>query len=101
MGAEGKNAICRVAATFGPQSMTAQQGRAAENSVKEMVPMTSAEPKRADDGQMVVPDFVIDTIARCLLPQLQTYFASQEGQAAFEAWKQSQTNKSTIRRNLS
>lgn len=63
--------------------------------------MTSAEPKRTDDGQMVVPDFVIDTLARCLLPQLQAYFASQEGQAEFEAWKQSQTNISTIRRNLS
>lgn len=63
--------------------------------------MTSAEPKRTDDGQMVVPDFVIDTLARCLLPQLQAYFASPEGQAEFEAWKQSQTNISTIRRNLS
>lgn len=100
MGAEGKNAICRVAATFGPLSMTARRPHH-KNRVKEMVPMTSAEPKRANDGQMVVPDYVIDTIARCLLPQLQAYFASHAGQAAFEAWKQSQTNTSTIRRNLS
>lgn len=90
MGAEGKNSIRRVAATFGPLSITAQQGRSAVNSVKEMVPMTSAEPKRADDGQIVVPDFVIDTLARCLLPQMQTYFASLEGQKAFEEWKRQQ-----------
>jgi hypothetical protein len=52
-----------------------------------MVLMTSAEPKKANDRQMVVPDFVIDTMARCLLPQMQAYFASPEGQAAFEAYR--------------
>lgn len=52
--------------------------------------MTPAEPKRADDGQIVVPDFVIDTLARCLLPQMQAYFASLEGQKAFEEWKRQQ-----------
>lgn len=52
--------------------------------------MTTADPKRTEDGQMVVPDFVIDTLARCLLPQMQTYFANEEGQAAFEEWKRQQ-----------
>lgn len=54
--------------------------------------MTSAEPKRANDRQVVVPDFVIDTMARCLLPKMQEYFASPEGQAAFEEWKQNREN---------
>ena len=49
--------------------------------------MTPAEAKRTDDGQIVVPDFVIDTMARCLLPQLQAFYASPEGQAAFEEYK--------------
>ena len=35
-----------------------------------------------------IPDYVIDDIARCLLPKIQAYFESPEGQAAFEAWKQ-------------
>ena len=48
--------------------------------------MTSAKPKRTDDGQIVVPDSVIDTMARCLLPQLQAFYASPEGQAAFEEY---------------
>ena len=88
----GENEICRVAATFGPPLMTAQQGRSAVNSVKEVVPMTSAEQKRTYVWQIVVPNFVIDTMARCLLPQLQAFYNSPEGQAAFKAWKQSQAN---------
>ena len=35
-----------------------------------------------------IPDYVIDDIVRCLLPKIQAYFESPEGQAAFEAWKQ-------------
>lgn len=61
-----------------------------ENRVKEVATVTTAEPKRTEDGQMVVPDFVIDTLARCLLPQMHSYFASEEGQAAFEEWKRQQ-----------
>ena len=49
--------------------------------------MTPAEPKRANDRQMVIPDFVIDTMARCLLPQLQAFNASPEGQKAFKEYK--------------
>lgn len=39
-----------------------------------------------------IPDSVIDSLARCLLPKMQAYFASPEGQAAFEEWKQQQEN---------
>ena len=37
--------------------------------------------------ETVVPDFEIEALARCLLPKIQAYFESPEGQAAFEAWK--------------
>ena len=43
-----------------------------------------------EDQQAVIPDFEVDALARCLLPKMQTYFASPEGQAAFEKWKQQQ-----------
>ncbi len=43
-----------------------------------------------DDGQVVIPEFVIDTLARCMLPKIQAYYESPEGQAEFEAWKQRQ-----------
>ena len=48
----------------------------------------------ADGGPEIqkesVPDFVVDSLARCLLPKIQDYFASPEGQAAFEEWKRQQ-----------
>ena len=46
----------------------------------------------AGDHQTAIPDFVIDSLARCLLPKMQAYFASPEGQAAFEEWKHQQEN---------
>ncbi len=42
--------------------------------------------------QAEIPDFVIDTLTRCLLPKIQAYFESPEGQAEFEAWKKEQQN---------
>lgn len=47
----------------------------------------------AIDGlQTVIPDFVIDTMARALFPSLRDFYASPEGQAAFEEWKRQQEN---------
>ncbi len=47
-----------------------------------------------NSSQTEIPDFVIDTLARCLLPKIQAYFESPEGQAEFKAWKQ-QENRDT------
>lgn len=33
-----------------------------------------------------VPDHVIDTLARCLLPKIQAYFETEAGQLAFREW---------------
>lgn len=43
-----------------------------------------------EDNQLVIPDFEIDALARCLLPKIQAYFGSVEGQAAFEDWQRQQ-----------
>ena len=44
-----------------------------------------------------IPDFEIDSLARALLPAIQAYFATEEGQREFEIWKaerqQKQLNK--------
>lgn len=37
-----------------------------------------------------IPDHEIDALARCLLPAIQAYFDSLEGQAEFERWKAQQ-----------
>lgn len=43
-----------------------------------------------EDNQLVIPDFEIDALARCLLPKVQAYFGSPEGQAAFKDWQRQQ-----------
>ena len=34
-----------------------------------------------------IPQHVIEAIARCLLPDIQTFYESEEGQREFEEWK--------------
>lgn len=43
--------------------------------------------ENAGSAQREIPDFEIDALARCLLPKIQAYFESPEGQAAFQEWK--------------
>ena len=43
-----------------------------------------------DTDGLVVPDFEIEAMARVLLPALRAFYASPEGQAAFEEWKRQQ-----------
>ena len=37
-----------------------------------------------------VPDHEIEALARCLLPEIQKFFESEEGQREFREWKQKQ-----------
>ena len=37
-----------------------------------------------------IPDHVVEDIARCLLPKLQAFFESEDGQLAFAEWKAQQ-----------
>ena len=34
-----------------------------------------------------IPDYEIEKIARCLLPELQAFYESEEGQKEFAEWK--------------
>lgn len=34
-----------------------------------------------------IPDFEIDSLARALLPAIQAYFETEEGQREFEVWQ--------------
>ena len=40
-----------------------------------------------------VPDYVIQEMARCLLPDLIAFYESEEGKAAFAQWKAEQDSK--------
>lgn len=57
-----------------------------------MVTVIPADLKRTEETQMVIPDFEIEAMARVLLPALRAFYASSEGQAAFEEWKQNQAH---------
>lgn len=52
--------------------------------------MVPADLKQTENMQMVIPDFEIDAMARVLLPALRAFYASAEGQAAYEEWKRNQ-----------
>lgn len=38
------------------------------------------------------PQHEIEAVARCILPAIQAYFESEEGQRAFAEWKARQNN---------
>lgn len=40
-----------------------------------------------------IPQYAIETVARCLLPDIIAYFESEEGQQEFEEWKRQQEEK--------
>ena len=39
------------------------------------------------------PDYVIETVARCLWPDIQAFFESEEGQREFAVWKAEKERK--------
>ena len=41
-----------------------------------------------------IPDYKIEAIARCLLPDILAYYESEEGQREFVKWQQEQKNNS-------
>ena len=44
------------------------------------------------EKEIRVPDHVIDNLARCMLPKIQTYFETENGQLAFQAWTEDRKN---------
>ena len=45
---------------------------------------------KKNEKDSTIPKHRIDSLARCLLPQMQTYFNSEEGKREFEKWKAEQ-----------
>ena len=46
-----------------------------------------AKRKRPNDYGTGIPKHEIEALARCLLPEIQKFFESEEGQREFEEWK--------------
>ena len=45
----------------------------------------------SDSSKMIIPDYEVEAIARCLLPKIQEYFESAEGKSAFQKWQKEKT----------
>ena len=44
-------------------------------------------------GDLELPQSIIDSFARFLLPEIRKYYNSEQGQKEFEAWKQTSERK--------
>lgn len=49
--------------------------------------------KHTEDYGTGIPQHEIDALALLLLPNIQAFFASEEGQREYAAWKQKQASK--------
>ena len=49
--------------------------------------------KKKPVNRFPYPDHVIETIARCVWPDIQAYFESEEGQREFAKWKAEQVEQ--------
>lgn len=54
--------------------------------------MISMAKKRKDYGTGIT-EHEVEALARCLLPEIQKFFESEEGKREFEEWKKEQENK--------
>lgn len=46
-----------------------------------------------DNHDIEIPDSIIESFARFLVPEIRKYYASEQGQKEFEQWKQEQKDK--------
>lgn len=44
-----------------------------------------------------IPDYELEALARCLLPDMQAYFESEEGKRAFDEWQNSNKGKTKMK----
>ena len=45
---------------------------------------------KMNQGDFKIPKEALERFARCLLPEIQRFFGSEEGQREFEQWKKKQ-----------
>ena len=55
--------------------------------------MTQRQDKGKNSDGLNIPDYAIERIARCMLPMLQQYYESEEGQRELAEWKERQRQK--------
>ena len=56
--------------------------------------------KKNKDYGTGIPRHEIEALARCLLPEIQKFFDSEEGQREFEEWKRQQAEQKQSEQNV-
>jgi len=52
------------------------------------------EKKNQENGNgMIIPDYAIERIARCMLPLIQKHYESEEGQQELKEWKEQNSSE--------
>lgn len=74
------------------QGAALQKGAATENRQEKTTSQAAASAKYREDG---VPQQELERVARLLLPQIQAFYQSEEGQRLFKEWKEKQQNCNT------
>ena len=54
----------------------------------------SSQEKRQNPYEIELPQSIIDSFARFLVPEIQKFYASEEGRKELEAWEQKFSDKS-------
>ena len=55
--------------------------------------MAQRQHKHKNNSDMNIPDFAIERLARYMLPMLQKYYESEEGQRELAEWKSRQEHE--------
>lgn len=66
------------------QGAALQKGAATEDRQEKKTAQAAASAKYQEDG---VPEQELERFARFLLPKIQAFYLSEEGQRLFEEWK--------------
>lgn len=67
------------------QGTALQKGAATEDRQENTTSQAAASAKNREDG---VPQQELERFARFLLPKIQAFYQSEEGQRLFEEWKE-------------
>ena len=78
------------------QGAALQKGAATEDRQEKRTAQAAASAKNREDG---VPQQELERFARFLLPKIQAFYQSEEGQRLFEEWKNRKNAEEKMRKS--
>lgn len=78
------------------QGAALQKGAATEDRQKKKTAQAAASAKNREDG---VPQQELERFARFLLPKIQAFYQSEEGQRLFDEWKNRKNAEEKMRKS--